>query len=117
MELTAELFPFGVNHYNVLFDGDVIVEASRDPECDLARVLAASGYTGIVTMLDGDTGKPRTIINIQQTSRLTAEEGPNGPRFVRAFEFASCFVISARPMTNLGSAIPSGRTISSLTPC
>jgi hypothetical protein len=33
-------------------------------------------------MLDGATGKPRTIINID-TAKLTAEEGPNAPRFVK----------------------------------
>jgi hypothetical protein len=49
---------------------------------DLARVLLSRGYFGSVTMLDGATGKPRTIINID-TAKLTAEEGPNAPRFVK----------------------------------
>jgi hypothetical protein len=34
-------------------------------------------------MVDGATGKPRTIINIEKAARLTVEEGPNGPRFVK----------------------------------
>jgi hypothetical protein len=81
--LTAELFPFGHSRYNVIFDGDLIVEASRDPECDLARALKLRGYTGKVTMLDGWTRKPRTIINIEKASKLMAVEGPHGPRFIK----------------------------------
>jgi hypothetical protein len=34
-------------------------------------------------MLDGKTGRPRTIINIEKAAKLAAEEGPNGPRFVK----------------------------------
>ena len=34
-------------------------------------------------MLDGKTGKPRTIIDIEKASLLTTEEGPRGPRFVK----------------------------------
>jgi hypothetical protein len=82
MNLTAELYPIG-NHYNVVFDADVVVEGSRDPDTDLARVLEARGYSGTVTMLDGMTGRPRTIINIATAAKLSAEEGPNGPRFVK----------------------------------
>src|SRR5262245_54839235 len=75
MTLTSGLFPVKLL-YNVVFDGELIVEASRDPECDLARALKARGYTGKVTMVDGATGKPRTIINIEKASRLTVKEGP-----------------------------------------
>ena len=82
MTLVAELFPVG-NLYNVTFQGDLVLEGCRDPECDLARILQARGYTGTVTMLDSRTGKPRTIINIEKAARVTAEEGPNGPRFVK----------------------------------
>jgi hypothetical protein len=34
-------------------------------------------------MLDGKTGKPRTIINIEKASRHTCEETGNEPRFRR----------------------------------
>jgi len=34
-------------------------------------------------MLDGKTGKPRTIIDIEKAALLITEEGPNGPRFRR----------------------------------
>ena len=30
-------------HYSVLFDGKLLVENSRDPECDAARALRAMG--------------------------------------------------------------------------
>jgi len=80
--LTAELFP-NKHLYNVVFDGELIVEHSRDPECDLARALKARGYTGMVDMLDGATGRLRTIINIEKAAKLKVEEGPSGPRFVK----------------------------------
>ena len=41
------------------------------------------GITGKLTMLEGKTGKPRTIIDIEKAARLTTEEGPRGPRFVK----------------------------------
>ena len=44
----------------------MIVIDSRDPEHDLARALLACGLAGTVTLLDGKTGKPRTIINIEK---------------------------------------------------
>jgi hypothetical protein len=80
--LTAELLPLG-HLYNVTFEGGLIVEHSRDPETDLARALKARGYTGMVDMLDGATGRLRSIINIEKAARLKVEEGPNGPRFVK----------------------------------
>jgi hypothetical protein len=60
--------------YSVLLDGQLLVDRSRDPECDAARALLAKGITGKLTMLDGKTGKPRTIIDIEKAARLTAEE-------------------------------------------
>ncbi len=69
--------------FSVIFQGKLLVERSRDPECDAARALLAKGITGKLTMLDGKTGKPRTIVDIERAARLTVEEGPNGPRFVK----------------------------------
>ena len=65
--------------YSVVFDGQLLVERSRDPECDAARALLAKGITGKLTLLDGKTGKPRTIIGIEKAARLKVKEGP--PRF------------------------------------
>ena len=57
----------------------LLVERSRDPECDAARALVAKGISGELTLLDGKTGIPRTIINIERAAKLTAEEGPGAP--------------------------------------
>jgi hypothetical protein len=85
--LKARLHPIWVPEtgyrYSVIFRGKLLVERSRDPECDTARALLATGYTGKLAMLDGKTGKPRIIVDIEKTSRLTTEEGPRGPRFVK----------------------------------
>ena len=61
-----------------------IVEHSRDPECDDASALLAQGITGKLTLCDGKTGRPRTIIDIEKAAKLTVEEGPHGPHFVKA---------------------------------
>jgi len=87
--LTANRPPEG-NHreswylYDVEFDGEVIVRNSKDAECDAARVLLARGVTGMITMVDGNTGKPRTIVNIGKASKATVSETlSHGPRFVK----------------------------------
>ena len=68
--------------FSVVYNGKLLVERSRDPECDAARVLVAKGITGKLTMLDGKTGIPRTIINIEKAAKLrVAEESKNGLRF------------------------------------
>jgi len=60
--------------YSVICRGELIVDRSRDPECDAARALLARGYTGTVTMLDGKTGTPRSIINIEKAARYRVSE-------------------------------------------
>ena len=67
--------------YSVLFEGQLLVGDSRDPECDAARALVAKGLTGKLTMLDGETGRPRTIIDIEKAARFTLEETGGVPRF------------------------------------
>jgi hypothetical protein len=70
--------------YNVEFGGEIVVVGSRNPECDLARVLLAKDITGKVTMLDANTGKPRTVIDIERAAKLAVEENRRfGPRFVK----------------------------------
>ena len=49
--LTARLHPKWVGgrdgyRYSVICRGELIVENSRDPECDAARALLARGITG-----------------------------------------------------------------------
>ena len=69
--------------WSVEFDGELVVDRSLNPETDLARVLAARGYSGKVTLLDGKTGKPRTIITIENAAKVSATEGPSAPKFVK----------------------------------
>ena len=64
--------------YKVIFEGKLIVDQSRDPECDAARALVAMGHTGTLTMLDGKTGWPRTIINIAKAAKLRTVEPNRG---------------------------------------
>ena len=86
--LTARLHPpvrkEGIRYngrYIVEFDGELIVVGSRDPEHDLARALLARGLTGKVTMLDANTGKPRTVVDIEKTAKLcVSEESRDGLR-------------------------------------
>jgi hypothetical protein len=80
MMLTARLHPLkpkkGREVYSVVFRGELLVERSGDPECDAARALLAKGITGKLTMLDGKTGRPRTVIDIERAARLCVKEGP-----------------------------------------
>jgi len=69
MNLTAGYFP--------------LEKGSRDPECDPARLLEARGYSGVVTVIEGTAGRPRTTVNIEKAAKLKTEEGPNAPRFVK----------------------------------
>ena len=78
--LTARLHPKWVGgrdgyHYSVICRGELIVDRSRDPECDAARALLARGITGKLTMLDGKTGRPRTIVDVEKAAK--------GPRYRR----------------------------------
>ena len=85
--------------YSVLFDGKLLVGDSRDPECDAARALLAQGITGKLTLCDGKTGRPRTIIDIEKAARLRSVETANAPRF-RGHE--TCAEGSPRPETDEG---------------
>ena len=99
MTITAQLFPVwtpelgGVgmpysDKYNVVLAGEIIVERSRDPETDLARALLARGQTGKVTVLDGATGKPRTIIDIEKAAKVRTVETGTYLRFRRVERYA-----------------------------
>ena len=52
----------------MVFDGEIIVSDSRDPEHDLARALLAQGIKDNVTLHDGSTRKPRTVVNIEKAA-------------------------------------------------
>ena len=68
--------PRGGYRYSVIFRGELLVDRSRDPECDAARAPVAKGITGRLTMLDGKTGRPRTVIDIDRAAQLCVKEGP-----------------------------------------
>jgi predicted RecB family nuclease len=68
-------FRIGRRHvylYDVVFDGQTVVNGSPDPEFDLALALLARGLTGKVTVLDG--GKVRTILDIEKAAKLRTTE-------------------------------------------
>jgi hypothetical protein len=79
--MKARLHTLGNGRYSVLFDGKLLVEGSRDPECDAARALLVLGYTGTLHMRDGKSGKPCTIIDIERAAKLRTVETGNAPRF------------------------------------
>ena len=84
--LTARLHPKWVGgrdgyRYSVICRGELIVDRSRDPECDAARALLAKGFTRKLVMCDGKTGRPRTIVDVEKAAQRTCTEGPHGPRF------------------------------------
>ena len=85
--LTARLHPKWVGgrdgyRYSVICRGELIVDRSRDPECDAARALLARGITGKLTLLDGKTGKPRIIVDIEKAAKVrVSEESRDGLRF------------------------------------
>ena len=63
--------------WNVEFDGELIVENSKDPECEAARVLLARGITGKVTCRPTRSlASPRLTFDIEKLSKLKIEEGP-----------------------------------------
>src|SRR5262245_57612987 len=86
MTLVARLHPIWAGGragyvYSVIHDGQLLVSRSREPVCDAARALLAKGITGKLTLLDGKTGKPRIIIDIEKAAQLTVEETGGLPRF------------------------------------
>jgi hypothetical protein len=79
--------------YDVEFNGEIVVRDSKDAECDLARALQARGIAGYVTLLDANTGKHRSTVNIAKAAKLTVQENRSeGQRFVkwRPNPYGSC---------------------------
>src|SRR5262245_60071998 len=91
LTLEATLYPrrtpfrVGRRHvyaYDVHFDGEPVVVGSHDPEFALARALLARGIVGKITLIDGTTGKPRTIVDIEGAAkRCTVEPNDRRARF------------------------------------
>jgi hypothetical protein len=80
MAKMIELFPIWAG----TLDGELVLERSRDPECDLARVLLGRGITGMVDVHDGNTGKVRTQVNVEKLATCTVrEDRAKGPMLVK----------------------------------
>jgi hypothetical protein len=78
--------------YSVQFNGERVVADSRDPEHDLARVLLARGIIGKLTLCDGKTGAPRTIIDIEKAARFrVSEENRDGLRIRTVDPDSACY--------------------------
>jgi hypothetical protein len=74
--------------YDVSFDGGIVVKGSRDPETDLARALLSKGTTGQVMVMDANTGKHRSTVNIEKAAKLRTVETGTYPRFRRVETYA-----------------------------
>jgi hypothetical protein len=86
--LKARLHPHWVGGkagylYSVIFDGKLLVERSRDPQFEAARALLAQGITGKLTLLDGKTGKPRIMVDIEKAAQLRTYDDSRGIGFER----------------------------------
>ena len=73
--------------YDVVFDGEVIVENSITPEFDACRVLLARGLTGKLDIFDAVTKKLCMTVDIEKGAKLTvvelgrpAQPSPSGSR-------------------------------------
>jgi hypothetical protein len=55
--------------YDLVHAGEVIVSNSRDPEHDLSRALLARGNKGVVEVINGWTGKPRSRVIIERAAK------------------------------------------------
>ena len=86
-------------------DGEMIVESSRQPLLDSARVLKARGKTGWLEMWGGDPPKLRMSVDIDEAARRTIrEDRKEGPYFGAWKPFA---VPSVAPKT-AGKDSPEG---------
>ena len=69
--------------YNVVVDGETVVRGAKDPEHELARKLLARGITGPVQTLDGLSGEPRMLFDIETEAPVSVVDGQDGLRRIR----------------------------------
>jgi hypothetical protein len=84
-----------------LLDGERIIDGSRDPEHDSARVLVARGITGTAATIDASTGATRMRFGIERFASTCTVERANGLSIERW-----------RPMPSEISAVRSQSTVS-----
>jgi hypothetical protein len=80
--MKARLHGTGSN-YAVIFEGKLLVERSRDPECDAARALLARNITGTVKLLDANTGAHRSTVKVEKAAKLRTYDDSRGLGFER----------------------------------
>jgi hypothetical protein len=85
--LVATLIPrnSGGKHYytySVEFAGELIIQGSSNPEHDACRALLA-GITGTLLLLDCNTGKERSRIDIERGALWLVSEDQRGFRLKR----------------------------------
>jgi hypothetical protein len=73
----------GSGNCSVSFNGEVLVASSRDPEFAACRALLARGIRGKVKVIDDNTRRHRSTVDIERGAKLTCEEGAHGPHFVK----------------------------------
>ena len=68
--------------YDLVFEGETIVKGTTTPEFDACRVLLTRGLTGKLEIFDVVTNKPRMIVDIEKSAKLTVTETRTvGPKF------------------------------------
>ena len=61
--------------YDATFNGEQVVTDSTDPEHDLARALLAKGVTGVIEIVEAESGKARTFVNVVPAAKWSIFEG------------------------------------------
>jgi hypothetical protein len=110
----ADLFPIWRGgkagyRYDVAVDGEVLVERSRDPEHDLAGVLLARGITGKVQIHDGNTGKPRTVVDVEKAAGLMVIEEDRGGLRLRKYREVGDVFSQSRESAPVHTTTPADR--------
>jgi len=94
-----------------LADGALILTDSHDPEHDACRALLAHGITGVLHLIDGKTGKPRSHINIEAGAKWRVSEEDRGGLRLRRWSSNTDISPPAgekeRPGQNTPDSVPS----------
>jgi len=70
--------------YRAMWNGEVIVAASKNPELETCRILAARGISGTIETFSPGGTVARMRIDIVRGAELTTSEGEaSGPKFKR----------------------------------
>ena len=83
--------------YDVTYDGERVVTGSHDPEHDLARALLAKSVTGLVEIVEAESGKPRTFVNVVPAAKWSVFDGQRGLRRFCWKPFQRVAVVSHSP--------------------